>query len=413
MANRVGQVIGHYRVDNFIGDGGMGTVYKAFDLRLQRAVALKLMHAHLARQEEFRARLSIEARTAARLDHRSIVKVFELGEEESELFLIMEYVGGGSLREHLQRLQTRKRFLPLDQGLQIGLQIAESLDYAHNQGVLHRDVKPGNIILKQLSKPDRPEEYPFRAILTDFGLVKLVGGDSITKSGTTWGTPTYMSPEQCEGRTLEAQSDLYSLGIVLYELITNRLPFNMQTLSEAIAIHARGIMPRPAEGLRRDVPQKVSDLLTRSLAKDPQRRFSSGHEMAKALLDSLDEVLGRSNGKSSPLFRKPEQNQLRPDTGYRLRITAAGDEELVVDLKDVDVVIGRDQDNDIVLDDDRISRTHARVVWREAGWRLIDLGGLNGTWLEDQRLISSKPSALKVGSTFRIGPYLLQLELAG
>ena len=411
MANIVGQEIGHYRVDSFIGDGGMGAVYKAYDLRLQRAVAMKLMHAHLARQEEFRARLSIEARAAAQLDHRSIVKVFELGEEETELFLIMEYIGGGSLREHLQRLQTRKRFLPLDQSLQIGLQIAEALDYAHSQSVLHRDVKPGNIILKQLGKPDRPQEYPFRAILTDFGLVKLVGGDSITKTGTTWGTPTYMSPEQCAGRPLGPQSDLYSLGVVLYELITNRLPFNLQALSEAIAIHTRGIMPKPAEELRRDVPQDVSRLLTRSLAKDPQRRFGSGHEMAEALSESLDAVLGRSAGKSAPLFRKPERNR-PPDAGYRLQITVAGNEDRVADLEDVEVTIGRDQENDIVLDDDRISRTHARLVWREVGWVLIDLGGLNGTWLEDQRLINGKPTALTAGSTFRIGPYLLRLDLA-
>ncbi|MGD2077453.1 MAG: serine/threonine-protein kinase, partial [Chloroflexota bacterium] len=219
MANMVGEEIGHYRIDGFIGDGGMGSVYKAYDTRLERAVALKLMHAHLARQEEFRKRLASEARAAARLDHRSIVKVYELGESGSDLYLVMEYIGGGSLRDHLHRLQSRHRYLPLDQGLQIGQQIAEGLDYAHEQGVIHRDVKPGNIILKKIAKPDRSNEYPFRAILTDFGLVKVLGSESITRSGTTWGTPTYMSPEQCAGRELDARSDLYSLGVVLYEVV--------------------------------------------------------------------------------------------------------------------------------------------------------------------------------------------------
>ena len=413
MTSLVGQIIGHYRVDSFIGDGGMGSVYKAHDLRLERPVAIKVMHEHLARQDEFRARLSIEAKTAARLDHASIVNVYELGEQVTRLYLVMEYIGGGSLRGHLQRLQVRKRFLPIDQGLQIGLQIAEALDYAHQRGIIHRDVKPGNIILKQLASPDRQHEYPFRAVLTDFGLVKLLDGDSMTKSGTTWGTPAYMSPEQCEGHQLGGRSDLYSLGVVLYELTTNRLPFKFQALSEAIAVHQRELMPRPVEELRRDVPQVVVDLLTKSLAKDPRRRFGSGQVMAEVLSGALDEVWGRTTHKSAPLFRDAAAAKNAPPANeYELTIMTPDRDEWIASIEGQEVTIGRDESNDVVLQDDRISRLHARLTWTEGKWALTDLGGLDGTWLEEQRLIVGRAAPLPVGAAFRVGPFLLRLELA-
>ena len=122
-------------------------------------------------------------------------------------------------------LQRMRKFLPLAQSLQIGAQISEALDYAFQRGIVHRDIKPGNIMLKRLNRPDEPDEQPFRALLTDFGLVKLQEGSQLTQSGTTLGTPTYMSPEQCKGDKLDGRADLYALGVVLYELFTNRLPF--------------------------------------------------------------------------------------------------------------------------------------------------------------------------------------------
>jgi len=258
MTTIIGQTIGNrYRLDALLGDGGMGTVYRAYDLNLDRHVAIKLMHSHFARQEEFRRRLEQEARTAAQLDHPSIVRVYDFGDSDLGLFIAMEYVDGGSLRDHLRRLQRLQKFLPLTQSLQIALQIAEALDYAYRRrAIIHRDVKPGNIILKRLSRPDEAGSQPFRALLTDFGLVKLQEGVSFTQSGATVGTPTYMSPEQCEGRELDGRSDLYSLGVVLYELVTNQLPFTFQTLSEAIATHQRGIRPATASGKPSNKPLK-------------------------------------------------------------------------------------------------------------------------------------------------------------
>ena len=206
MSSLIGQTINNrYRLDSLLGDGGMGTVFRAFDRNLERQVAIKLMHGHFARQPEFRLRLIQEAQTAAKLDHPSIVRIYDFGDSDEGLFIAMEYVDGGSLREHLQRLQGLNKFLPFSQSLQIGIQIAEALDYAHRRGVVHRDVKPGNIILKRLSHPDEAGEQPFRALLTDFGLVKLQEGSPMTQSGATVGTPAYMSPEQCEGNEVDGR----------------------------------------------------------------------------------------------------------------------------------------------------------------------------------------------------------------
>jgi serine/threonine protein kinase len=286
----------------------MGTVYRAYDLNLERTVAVKLMHDHFARQPEFRARLTQEARTAAQLDHPSIVRIYDFANFDEGLYIAMEFIGGGSLRDHLRRIQAKTQRLPLEQSLQIGAQLADALDYAHRQGVIHRDVKPSNIILKRLIRADSPGRQPFRAVLTDFGLVKLLEGDSMTESGTTVGTPTYMSPEQCQGLPLDGRSDLYSLGVVLYELATNRLPFEFKSLSEAMATHMHGVKAPPASQIRPDVPPMIDALLANALAKEPEDRFASGKEMSDALhsaLNALEEQPTQIMSRTAPAAATP------------------------------------------------------------------------------------------------------------
>ncbi len=301
MTTYIGQLLNRrYRLDALLGDGGMGTVYRGYDLNLERSLAIKLMHPHFARQEEFRARLVQEARVAAQLDHPSIVRVYDFGDSEQGLFIAMEYVDGGSLRDHLRRLQRMQKFLPLTQSLQIAIQIAEALDYANRRKIIHRDVKPGNIILKRLTRPDEAGAQPFRALLTDFGLVKLQESDGITQSGTTVGTPTYMSPEQCEGKELDGRSDLYSLGIVLYELVTNKMPYTFNTLTEAIATHQAGTMPQAASEIRPEVPPIIDTLLEKALAKSPDMRFNSGAEMADALRSAFIALEGFAHARDDP-----------------------------------------------------------------------------------------------------------------
>ncbi|MFQ5399065.1 MAG: protein kinase [Anaerolineae bacterium] len=411
MTTLIGRTINNrYRLEALIGDGGMGSVYRAYDLNLDRRLALKLMHAHFARKPEFRARLITEAKTAAQLDHPSVVRIFDFGDSEAGLFIAMEYIDGGSLRDHLRRLQRLDKFLPLGQSLQIAAQIADALDYAHRRGIIHRDVKPGNIILKRLSRPDEPGEQPFRALLSDFGLVKLQEGTDLTQSGATLGTPTYMSPEQCEGKKLDGRTDLYSLGVVLYELVTNQFPFLFQTLSEALAAHTKGEMPKPAREVRSDVPPLIDAILSRALAKDPADRYADGAEMAAALRSAMVALEGAptrvmTRKESSILGRVSE-----PPPGYELIIETPGHSASHVALTRAVVTLGRNADNDIVLPAEGVSRHHARLQATALGWELMDLGGLNGTWLNDRRLRADDATPISPGARIGIGPYILTLK---
>ncbi|MCB8920181.1 MAG: protein kinase [Ardenticatenaceae bacterium] len=411
MTSLVGQTINNrYRIDSLLGDGGMGTVYRAYDLNLDRAIAIKLMHAHFARQSEFRDRLVQEAKTAARLDNPSIVRIFDFGDSEKGLFIAMEYVDGGSLRDHLQRLQRMKKFLPLTQSLQIAAQIADALHYAHSLGIIHRDVKPGNIILKKLEQADQPNEAPFRAVLTDFGLVKLQEGADITQSGMTLGTPMYMSPEQCEGKPLDGRSDLYGLGVVLYELITNHLPFDFQTLSEAISTHRGRVMPTSASQYRGDVPKLIDGLLRRALAKDPSERFATGREMVRNLRSAIVSLEGAPTRVMSRQEVDILEQVSEPPAGYELYIETPEQPVSIVPLTLPVLTIGRNADNNIVLPTDGVSRHHARLQATSLGWEVVDLGGINGTWLDGRRLRSETPTPMQPDSRLKIGPYELVLH---
>ena len=407
----IGRTINNrYRLEALLGDGGMGAVYRAYDINLDRQVALKLMHPHYARQEEFRNRLVQEAQTIAKLDHPSIVRIWDFGEADSGLFIAMEYVDGGSLRQHLRRLQTLRKFLPLPQSMQIGAQIADALDYAHRRGVIHRDIKPGNILLKRLSRPDEPSEQPFRAMLTDFGLVKLQEGLNITQSGATLGTPTYMSPEQCQGEHLDGRSDLYGLGVVLYELFTNRLPFNFQNLSEAIATHNRGEMPTPATEIRPELPAIIDTILNKCLAKNPNDRYADGAELSDALRSAMISLEGAPTLIMAPQEMDILERVNEPPPGFELIIETPGHPPSNVALTQAVVTIGRHADNDIVLPAEGVSRYHARLQATALGWEVVDLGGVNGTFLNDRRIRPEDPTPLAPGSHLRIGPYEIILQ---
>lgn len=307
MADLVGQTLGNYRIESRLGSGGMGDVYRAMHLRLSRPAALKVLHATQAGDPTFQARFLREARAAAALSHPNIVEVFDFGEQDGFSYLVMELVPDGSLRS-LLRQRAKDAGWSLGLGVDLVRQAAEGLAYAHARGMVHRDVKPDNLLLQRLEMPPRAAgAEPFLLKISDFGLARLMeDSGELTQTGVVMGTPTYMSPEQCQGGALDGRSDLYSLGVVLYEVATGAPPFRVRTLSEAVFKHISA-PPIPPSAVFPELPLALDDIIMRCLAKRPEDRFATGTELADALDGALGETELRtivstiaSSGQATP-----------------------------------------------------------------------------------------------------------------
>lgn len=263
MNQLVGKTLAdRYEVQKEIGRGGMARVYQAFDSRLQRMVALKVLAPQLSIDQEFVKRFEREASMAAGLGHPSIVTVFDRGEYEGLLYISMEYIDGRTLHAILQD----HGVLGLGAAVSILDPICKALDYAHRQGAVHRDIKPHNIMIA----------LDGRVLLADFGIAQPAEADheGLTRTGTFMGTPEYISPEQTESRRVDGKSDLYSLAIVAYEIVTGQVPFSGNTPQLLIA-HTQ-TPPPPPSSVVDDVPRELDIFFARALAKDPQARFASG-----------------------------------------------------------------------------------------------------------------------------------------
>ncbi|HUS71196.1 MAG TPA: SUMF1/EgtB/PvdO family nonheme iron enzyme [Anaerolineae bacterium] len=268
MAPMDNTTLGKYRIMQELGRGGFAVVYKALDTSLDRTVALKVLKPHYLDEPEFVARFHQEARSAANLFHAHIVTIFEVGEVEGSHFIAMRYLEGQTLSQIIKQ----KGPLELKQALAIIEQIASALDHIHSHDLVHRDVKPSNIIVGDDG----------HATLTDFGIVRAADGTRYTTTGASMGTPEYMSPEQAEGQELDHSSDLYSLGVVAYEMLTGRVPFQADTPLAVLRGHADKSPPRPTN-LNPELSHQVEEVLLKALAKDKAERFHSGHELAEAV----------------------------------------------------------------------------------------------------------------------------------
>jgi serine/threonine protein kinase len=265
---------GRYRLERRLGVGGMATVQLAFDTRLERNVAVKLLAEHLAEDSNFVSRFRREALAAARLVHPNIVQVFDFGLDESthRNFIVMEFVDGQSCAEMLREHTT----LPPDEAVEILAQSCRGLDYAHRNGVVHRDVKPGNLL--------RGREGMVK--LADFGIAKAAEDSDITKVGSVLGTAAYLAPEQARGEAAGPASDLYALGVVAYQLLAGRLPYESGSLTDLARLQESGPPPRLDE-IEPDVPPALAAAVARALHRDPEHRYADAAEMESALRDGL------------------------------------------------------------------------------------------------------------------------------
>lgn len=270
-----GKTILHYKILEKIGEGGMGIVYKAEDLKLKREVAIKFLPRQIAARDEERSRFEIEAQAAAALNHPNIATIYAIEEFENELFIVMEYIDGQELKERLDRDP-----LSLNQTLNISLQIAKGLQVAHEKGVVHRDIKSANIMLTK--KHD--------VKIMDFGLAKIVGDAELNQTQSILGTLAYMSPEQTRGEEVDQRSDIFSFGVLLYEMLTGKLPFQGE-YEQAITYSIANEDPEPITSLREDIPPELERIVAKSMAKVPSERYQDVEEMAtdlQAVKNSLE-----------------------------------------------------------------------------------------------------------------------------
>ena len=291
----LGRVIGKYRIEAFLGGGGQAKVYKAYHPALDAYVAIKILPPYFAAEEGFIERFKQEARVIARLRHPNIVTVYDFGEEQGLIYIVMDYVEGGTLASRLGRP------LPLDTTLHIVEQIGRALDYAHSQGVIHRDVKPGNVLMAR-------EDW---MLLSDFGIARVMETTvRLTRTGVGIGTPEYMSPEQGQGLPVDGRSDLYSLGILLYEMLTGCVPFKAETPFGTVLKHMTE-PPPPPRIHNPNIPEAIEAVIVKTLAKQPEERYPSAGKMMQALHEARLEgetVLGRPIAPTQtivPVRREP------------------------------------------------------------------------------------------------------------
>jgi serine/threonine protein kinase/tetratricopeptide (TPR) repeat protein len=284
--------IGHYRIIEKIGAGGMGEVYLAQDTKLSRKVALKFLPSFLCQDEECRKRFAREAQAAAGLDHPNIAGIYEVGEYNGRPFYSMQLVEGRTLREVIA-----DKDLPIDRLLEIAIQVCEGLQAAHDKGIIHRDIKPSNILIDAHS----------RVRIVDFGLASISGSEQLTKTGSTLGTIGYMSPEQVQGGETDCRSDMFSLGVVLYELITKQNPFKRD--NEAATLKAvSGDTPHPVARYRADVPEGLQAVIDKVLEKDVKTRYQTAGGM---LADLVRVKRSLESGHSTVSTVSPERKLAR------------------------------------------------------------------------------------------------------
>jgi len=289
MSMAIGSTLGRYQIVAQLGSGGMATVYKAFQPALDRFVALKVLRPGLIEDPEQRERFEREAKAIARLRHPNIVQVFDFDTIETQSFLVLEFVDGGTLKAKLTELGAVDQRLPRGEADRIVREVAEALDVAHSHGIVHRDVKPSNVLLSRSG----------RAVMADFGIARMLAATQQTQTGVGVGTPEYMSPEQGQGGTVDQQSDIYSLGVMAFELIVGRVPFKADTPLAVVLAHVRDPLPMPTS-IDPTVGPAVEQVLLKALAKDPKERWASAGAFASALSAAIAKPLGEPQAAPAP-----------------------------------------------------------------------------------------------------------------
>ncbi|MHB8645327.1 MAG: protein kinase domain-containing protein [Thermomicrobiales bacterium] len=475
MSDLIGEMIGNYRVEALLGTGGMATVFRGTHMLLNRPVAIKVPHPQFTAEPGFNERFAHEAKAVAGLDHPNIVSIFDFGKRDDGLhYLVMELISAGSIRRLLQQWGSNPDQRSLAIGIDLMCQATSALNYAHHRGIIHRDIKPDNMLLRA-QEPGSGNDRSETLNLTDFGLARLAQDAFSTASGQLLGTPTYMSPEQFQGADPDERSDIYSLGVVLYEVATGYLPFEIKTLSDAAYKHTSVEPPLPLM-VRPDLPPQLGNIILRCLDKRPQNRFASAGELLTALqtvLLNLRPLPGMASGtfstpyveerrppvpqqsytsalvappappsmppgwsvppqtSSPPGWSVPPQPRLTPgwnappqqsmppaqpmyaggSRAPRLSVLdQTGQVYQSLEVTGRGLTIGSGNDNDVVLSGVEVSHHHLRMDWDGQRVAVTDLGSTYGTIYRDIPLAPFTPQPWQPGDAIKVSAYWLRLE---
>ncbi len=375
----------------------MAEVYKGYNPDLDRYVAIKVLHTFMAEKTGILGRFQREAKNIAAMSHPNIVQVYDFSEAGDNYFMVMEYIDGITLKQHARALSEQGQGISMDESVRVVSDVGRALAYAHEKGVVHRDVKPGNIMIDSSG----------RVVLTDFGLARVISNPQLTATGAIIGTPAYIPPEQGLGQPGDARSDIYSLGAVLYQLLTGTLPFRAETPIAIVYKHINAPLPSPTK-LNPEIPPALESVLLKAMDKDPDNRYQD----AERFVDALQDI---------PLLENPDwmtgnvalERRLAPDIS--IHIVQTGD---IMPLKDKKrYILGR-TDETVVPDVDLspydgikngVSRVHAEITLdHESRVFLTDLNSTNGTWVNGLRIEKQNQVPLNHGDVISLGKLVVQ-----
>lgn len=313
----IGSVVGNYKIIDKIGEGGMGAVFKGVDLMLEREVAIKMLRPELARQPHIVERFRTEAVTLAKLNHPNVATLHSFFRQGEDFFMVMEFVRGQTLDEVIKT----QGAMPCDRAVELFCMALEGIDHAHQMGIIHRDIKPANMMLTETGSIK----------VMDFGIARVLGTDRLTRAGHLIGTVEYMSPEQVRGEETDARSDIYSLGILLYEMLTGRVPFNASSEYELMRCQIEDL-PTPPRTFAPQIPVAVEQGIMRSLAKNREARFQSASEFRSILIQKttgavtrVDDASQPPSSYAAPATHVDQAMQMTPPSGEVLKATRLGD----------------------------------------------------------------------------------------